>query len=202
MQKYFYWFPSYLGVIIGLFILKNAWAGVFGFHFGILLALIIARPNISLTILFKSKNLKWVLINIFVCGSSGFVIYSARSLFGITENISGQLAELGLNKSTLIPFIAYFSLVNPFLEEYFWRAIFGSETKSFYFGDLAYAGYHGLVLFGKIHPLAVIFALACLTFIGWLWRQVKRQDEGLLAPVLGHMAADFSVMMAVYFLVI
>jgi len=202
MQKYFYWLPPYFGVLIGLLILKNAWAGVLGFHLGILLSLILAKPNISPKILFKSKNIKWVLINIFLCGSSGFVIYFARSLFGITENISLQLAELELNKSTLIPFIVYFSLVNPFLEEYFWRAVFGSETKSFYFGDLAYAGYHGLVLFGKIHPFAIIFAFVCLTIISWFWRQVQRQEEGLLAPVLGHMMADFSIMIAVYFLII
>lgn len=115
-MKYLYWLPPYLCVYIGLYLLENAWAGVLGFHFGILLVLIIKRPKVLPTILFKSKNLKWILINTFICGSSGFVIYYARSLFGITDNISVQLAELGLNKSTLIPFIAYFSLVNPFLE--------------------------------------------------------------------------------------
>ena len=34
--------------------------------------------------------------------------------------------------------------------------------------------------------------------MGWFWRQISREDEGLLAAVLGHMAADFSILFAVY----
>jgi len=37
-----------------------------------------------------------------------------------------------------------------------------------------------------------------LILAGWFWRQIAREDQGLLAPVLGHMAADFTILMAVY----
>ena len=58
---------------------------------------------------------------------------------------------MGLSSSTSwLLFIAYFSLVNPFIEEYFWRGVLGSNTKKFYIGDLVYAGYHALVLWGKV----------------------------------------------------
>jgi hypothetical protein len=39
----------------------------------------------------------------------------------------------------------------------------------------------------------VVFVLA-----GWFWRQHAPAEEGLLATVLGHMAADFTILMAVY----
>jgi hypothetical protein len=89
-------------------------------------------------------------------------------------------------------------VVNPFIEEYFWRAQFGSETKGFYMGDVLYACYHGLVLVGRAPWLVIILALISLTFVGWLWRQIVREEEGLLIPVTCHMAADFSVMTSVY----
>ncbi len=97
---------------------------------------------------------------------------------------------------------AYFSLINPLLEEYFWRAFLGSDTKGFYIGDLLYAGYHALVLINKVSYFTIIFSIACLTFVGWLWRKIKREDDGLLAPVLGHMAADISILTAVYLIII
>ncbi len=46
--------------------------------------------------------------------------------------------------------------------------------------------------------LLVFVVPAILVLAGWLWRQLAREDGGLLAPVLGHMAADFTILMAIY----
>lgn len=172
-----------------------------GFHGAILLVLLIARPNIPINILFKARHFKWILRIAVLCAASGFAVYYLYPFFGTAEDLRVQLDAIGLNDSTWPWLIAYFSLVNPFIEEYFWRAYLGSDTKNFYVGDLIYAGYHGLVLMGKAHLIMIFVALGCLTFVGWLWRQIYRQNEGLLIPVLGHMLADFSVMMAVYLMV-
>jgi hypothetical protein len=43
-----------------------------------------------------------------------------------------------------------------------------------------------------------LFALTLLVLAGWFWRQIYREDKGLLAPALGHMAADFTILLAVY----
>ena len=67
-----------------------------------------------------------------------------------------------------------------------------------YPSDFLYAGFHGLVLMGKVQTGAVVYSLVVLVLAGWFWRQIARADEGLLAPVLGHMAADFTILMAVY----
>jgi len=57
-----------------------------------------------------------------------------------------------------------------------------------------------LVLWGRVHPLSILFAVTILISAGWLWRQFSREDEGLLAAVLGHMVADFSILMVVYWM--
>jgi membrane protease YdiL (CAAX protease family) len=95
-------------------------------------------------------------------------------------------------------FIAYFSLVNPFIEEYFWRGVLGDNSKKPTLGDFIYAGYHTIILWGKVNPFSILFAVTILTSAGWLWRQIAREDDGLLAPVLGHMAADFTILLTIY----
>jgi hypothetical protein len=162
------------------------------------LILFVSQPIPSPSILLKSRDFKWVIFNILLCGLSGFGVYYLRPFVGLTSDFAAQMAEFGLHASSMPAFIMYFSLVNPFLEEYFWRAFLGSDTKGFFIGDLLYAGYHAIILINRVSLFAVLFTIACLTFMGWLWRQTKRVQNGLLASALGHMAADFSILMAVY----
>lgn len=188
----------YFAVWVGLFFFKNAWATLLGFHLAILLALVYLRPTLPLNVFFKPAKTKHVLSSILICGSSGLGLYLLWDVFGIVDDLREQLATIGLSGSTWFLFIAYFSLANPFFEEYFWRAVLGSDTKQFYIGDLIYAGYHVLVVWNKAHPLSILFMIFVLTYAGWFWRQLYRRDGSLLAPVLGHMVADLSILLAVY----
>ena len=189
--------PPYLAVWAGLFLLKSAWLSLIGFHLAILLTLAVARPEIPVRILFQSRSPKWILINVLLCGMSGVGLYFLWDLFGMAADLPAQLRSIGLTSSSWIWFIAYFSLVNPFIEEYFWRAYLGSGTRGVYPGDLVFAGYHGLILAGKTRSPSIVFALVCLVFIAWFWRQSRRADGGLLAAGLGHMAADLSILVCV-----
>ncbi len=192
--------PPYLFVYAGLFLFKSAWVAMLGFHLAILLTISVLRPRIPLNILFKTNHPQWIFPAVLLCSSGGVLIYCLYPLLGDPNVLASQLAELGLEKASWFGFIAYFSLINPCVEEYFWRASFGSETKGLYAGDLFYAGYHGLVLAGRTPAWLIFLALTCLVFVGWLWRQVRREDEGLLIPVMSHLAADLSVMIGVYLL--
>jgi hypothetical protein len=187
----------YLAVWAGLFLFKSAWLTLIGFHVAILLALAVVRPAIPINILFKSKSPKWILISVFFCATSGIGLYFLWNVFDVAHDLPSQLQSIGLNSSSWPPFIAYFSLVNPWVEEYFWRGIFGSVTKKLTVIDVVFAGYHALVLWGRVHPLSILFAVIILTSAGWLWRQFTREDGGLLAAALGHMAADFSILMVI-----
>src|SRR5262245_14283517 len=113
--------PAYLAVIVGLFWFRHAWGALLGFHLAILASLFYAKPNIPIAVLIKSTNTKWVIFSILLCGSSGVSLYFLWPLFGIPNNISEQTISLGLNPYNWLFFIGYFALVNPFIEEYFWR---------------------------------------------------------------------------------
>ncbi len=189
---------AYLAVGLGLFVFHSAWGALAGFHIAILISLLIARPKLPVSILLKSTNIKWIVLSVLLCGSSGVSLYFLWDKFRFANDLPAQVESLGLNSITWLPFIAYFALVNPFVEEYFWRGHFGSPTKSLYLYDFIYSSFHALILIGKVHTGSIVLGLAVLVFAGWLWRELAREDQGLLAPVLGHMAADFAILVAVY----
>ena len=188
----------YLAVWAGLFFVKNAWFALIAFHAAILLALTVIRPVVPVNILFKSKSTKWVLFSVIFCSTSGVGLYFLWNVFDVAADLPAQLLSLGLDSTTWFPFIAYFSLVNPFVEEYFWRGVLGSTTRTLYIGDAVFAGYHAMILWGRVNPFSIVFAVIILVSAGWLWRQLFRKDHGLLAAVLGHMVADFSILLTIY----
>jgi membrane protease YdiL (CAAX protease family) len=188
----------YVAVGVGLFLFRTAWSSLLTFHIAILISLLIAKPNIPLSILFTGRGIKWILVSILLCGSSGVTLYFFWDKFGIANDLAAHVEAMGLSASTWIPFITYFTLVNPVLEEYFWRGYLGSPTTNFYLSDFLYAGFHGLILLNKAQPSMIVYSLVLLVLAGWFWRQIVRADGGLLAPVLGHMMADFTILMAVY----
>lgn len=199
-KKWFTPILPYLAVWAGLFLFKSAWFTLIGFHIAILFALAVVRPNIPINILFKSSHPKWVLISALFCATSGLGLYLLWDKFIISPDLPVQLQSLGLNSSSWFSFIAYFSLVNPFVEEYYWRGVLGTDTKNLQLIDLVYAGYHALILWGRVHPLSILIAVMILISAGWLWRQFSREDNGLLAAALGHMAADFSILLTIYWM--
>lgn len=188
----------YLAVGFGLFILHSAWGALLGFHLAIIISLWLAKPPLPVSFLFQRHSFKWILLSILLCGSSGITLYFIWNSFGITSDIAAQTESFGLNAHTWFPFMAYFTLINPFIEEYFWRGYLGSSTKSVHISDFLYAGFHGLILINQVQITFIIYSLLLLVIAGWFWRQIQRNDQGLLAPVLGHMAADFTILLAIF----
>ena len=189
---------AYLAVGLGLFRFHSAWAALLGFHVAMTVSLLIAKPGIPIAILFKNTKKRWSILSILLCGSSGITLYFLWDYFGVANDLPAQLESLGLNSSTWLLFIVYFVLVNPFIEEYFWRGYLGNAKNNFHVYDFIYAGYHVLVLIGKLHFASIIFSFVVLTLAGWLWRQLAREDGGLLASALGHAAGDLTLLLTIW----
>jgi len=192
----------YLSISIGFFWVRSAWVTLLGFHAAMIVSLIIARPNLSLLTLFKNTNPKWIIVSILPCALSGVCLYFLRSYFGFAPDLHAQLEAIGLTTQTWLPFIIYAVLVNPVIEEYFWRGYLGSAAKGLNIFDLVFASYHILVLIGKANLPAIVLIVIVLTFAAWCWRQIAHESGGLLAPVLGHMAADLTILLAIHRMVI
>ena len=188
----------YLAVAIGIFWIHNAFWALFGFHVAILFSLLLVRSSVPIKILFQSKDVRWVILSIFLCGSSGISLYLLWPYFDVSADLPRIIESFGLSSSTWPIFIAYFVLVNPLFEEYLWRGYLGSPTRRLYPSDFFYAGFHGLILMDRMQVSAILYSLMVLVLAGWFWRQLARINEGLLAPLLGHMAADFTILMAIY----
>ena len=188
----------YVAVGVGLFFVRNALGALVLFHIASVISVLITKSHIPIKILVTSYDIKWILISVFLCGSSGITLYFLWDKFGIAADLAQRVKEMGLTHATWFWFIAYFTLANPWIEEYFWRGFLGSTTENFYISDFLYAGFHGLILMNKVQASMIVYSLALLVLAGWFWRQIARADQGLLASVLGHMAADFSILMAVY----
>jgi membrane protease YdiL (CAAX protease family) len=189
---------AYLAIGLGLFVFHHAWGALLAFHLAIVLSLLIAKPDLPLSILGRSRDRKWILLSILLCGSSGVTLYYLWNAFGLVADLSTQVQSLGLNERTWPPFIAYFVMVNPFIEEYFWRGYLGDPTYAPHRSDFLYAGFHALIILGKVRTGTIFYALLVLVLAGWFWRQIMREDQGLLASVLGHMAADLTIALAIY----
>ena len=112
------------------FLFRNAWLSLLLFHFAIIVSILIAKPDTSLKILLTSRSLKWSLLTMILCGSTGITLYFFWDKFGIASNVSADVEAMGLSSSNWIPFIAYFTLVNPFVEEYFWRAFWAANRRT------------------------------------------------------------------------
>jgi membrane protease YdiL (CAAX protease family) len=197
-MKWFTPILPYLAVAIGVFWLQHAVAALLGFHVAIILSVLLARSPIPVHTLLKSQDIRWVILNVLLCCCSGVSLYFFWSYFEVMGDISAHIESFGLTSVTWPIFITYFVLVNPLIEEYFWRGYLGSLTRGLYPSDFLYAGFHGLVLMGRVQTIAILYSLIVLVLAGWFWRQIARADGGLLAPALGHMAADFTILMAIY----
>lgn len=199
-KKWFAVIPPYFAVWVGIFLFHSAWGALVGFHLTILASLVWLKPKPEIGALFRASKWRYILGNVLLCTLGGFALYILRDWLGSGQVLREQVHQLGLDGAVWFGFIAYFVLINPIVEEYFWRGVLGSETRLPFWGDVIFAGYHIMIVWNKIYPPAILLVVAALIFAGWMWRQIYRKEKSLLAPVLGHAAADFSILMTVYWL--
>jgi hypothetical protein len=102
------------------------------------------------------------------------------------------LAELGLIGAGWGWYLVEFSLINPVLEELFWRGRprGGAASRA---ADVTFAGYHVLVLALFLPAPWVFVAFAMVWFAARLWRLITARTGDLATAVLSHAAAAVGV---------
>ena len=116
----------------------------------------------------------------------------------VTQTDMGTwLDDYHLSKWSLVLMIPYFGLVHPLLEQIHWQPL---RTDSGW-SHPAFAGYHLIVLWSllSIPWLLLCFVLLTGASFAWKW-MASRQNGSLTAPMLSHIFADLSLVVATWML--
>jgi hypothetical protein len=188
----------YITVGIGLLVLHNVWIAMLGYHAGMVIILLLSGSKFDFKLILKSTNKRITLIAVGFGAAGGILMYILWPLLAVPADIGIYLKTVGLTTFSWPFFLAYFILINPWIEEYYWRGFLGSNLKRPVVNDMFFAGYHILVLMGKIEVLWLVICFVCLIAGAWFWRQSDRWSQGLLSSTTSHIAADCTIMFAIF----
>mmetsp|Transcript_3463 Transcript_3463/g.7192 ORF Transcript_3463/g.7192 Transcript_3463/m.7192 type:complete len:99 (-) Transcript_3463:2004-2300(-) len=90
--------------------------------------------------------------------------------------------------------MVYFSIVNPIIEELFWRVFLAQSLPTFVV-SACYAAYHVLVVYKFAGALRAVIAFPCLAILGLAFQIIKTRF-GLVTAISVHSALDASAMLA------
>lgn len=187
----------YIAVGAGLLIFHSAWVAIIGYHIGMLVVVLVAKPGVPVT-LFKSNNYRTPIIAAMVGASGGVLMYLLWPLLSVPDDTNLYVRTIGLTGETWPLFLVYYIAINPLIEEYYWRGCLGSNSKRMELNDFLWAGYHLIVLAGKMAIPWLIVVFLVLSAGAWFWRQINRLSEGLLPSTVSHIAADITTIFVIY----
>lgn len=188
---------AYTGVLSGLYLFNSGWAAIIGYHVAMILLITVGKGWSSASELLRGWKSTPAAAMISLCALSGLLIYLLWSWIKLAQlDLGVALRDLGLEGIAWWPFVVYYSLVNPWIEELFWRGWYPDQLARPFIADLLFAGYHVFVLFLFVGTSWAILAFATLTAAARIWRSLRRRYQGLLIPVTSHMMADVSIIAA------
>ncbi|MCK4415082.1 MAG: hypothetical protein KAY32_16240 [Candidatus Eisenbacteria sp.] len=191
----------YAAVLIGLYWLGSAWVAILLYHAGMGIFLLRCGSSKQRPGLLQGWSAAaGTVLSVTCAGTGPLLILLWPTAAGESHNISAILAAFGLHGGAWWLFAAYYVIVHPLLEEAFWRGAQFSGHRGVALGDVAFAGYHALVLQYFLSPPWVLASVVSLLFVAWIWRRVGARYGGLAIPVVSHAAAGLSTMLAAYIL--
>lgn len=133
------------------------------------------------------------------------LLVNSPAMADAPARIRAKLAEF--NAATPARFwalIAFLSIINSFLEEYYWRwFVFGRLRKyvplfaAIVISSLAFMGHHVIVLDvyfpGRFWSAVVPFSLA-IAFGGAVWAWLYHKSGSIVGPWISHLIVDVAVM--------
>jgi hypothetical protein len=192
----------YAAVLLGLYVLRNAWATILLYHVGMVTLLRLGGQEGLLRAVRQGWSAPAAVVIGIVFATCGLLL---ALLWGTISREHVDLAETltSLHLSGLYwwVFVAYYVTVHPVLEEIFWRGYFPRVHRSPVVLDVAFAGYHVLVLCIFIKLPWVLVSFGVLLFASWSWRQLVARYSGLGVAIASHAAADLSVIAVIEYLI-
>jgi membrane protease YdiL (CAAX protease family) len=193
-----------LAVSIGLHLLHNAWIAIFLYHAGMLGFMAGDRQLRPIAQRLKAGFALYPFLALSAfCMFSGVLIYMLWPwMYTSTTPFNIRLAQYSMGPASYVPFVLYFSLIHPVIEESYWRGWFAhrGQALSPILQDLAFAAFHVSVVIIFITPAWTLVAFMVLATMGSTWRAVERRFKGLSMPILSHAAADFTIIVAGFLL--
>jgi hypothetical protein len=184
----------YVAVLIGLYAFKNAWIAIGLYHLGIVFFLVFGNRHSLLKKIHKGWNYKIAATSIIISVTTFYLVYILWEYIQLENfRLDTALVGFGLHGASWFFFMIYFSTVQPFLEELYWRGYMGYNHKFFSWTDLAFAGYHILVLCLFIKWFWLVIAFIVLAVAAFGFRRIAYKLEGLAVPLLLHIVADVSI---------
>ncbi len=187
----------YLAVLVGLDGFESGWLAFGLYHVGIVTVLALAgRLRMSRSLL-AGWHSGVALMAVSAGAAGGLLIWALWPQLGAASDLRARLGGIGLAGTAWTTFVAYHVLINPWLEELFWRGLLGGAARHPTVSDVAFAGYHILVLVRFVAWPWPLVAFAVLVGAAWTWRRIADCFGGLLIPVLSHMSANAGILLAV-----
>lgn len=193
----------YIAILFGLFVFKNAFIAISFYYVGIMIFSSTTGGSRFIKSIFSGWDIRIAVFAVIMGGLSGVIVYSMWNVSALESIILKDVfAEYGLKGIRIYFFAALAIVVNPAIEEVFWRGLLGVKDRRINWLDAAFAGYHVPALLLVIKPLMAIPSFITLCGAGWGLRFIKNNLGGLLVPYLAHLAADMSIVAAIYFIII
>lgn len=142
-------------------------------------------------------------------GSIGATVIIAGAFFALRSlidfgNISSNLkVNYGVTALTY-PFIALaIVLINPFIEEYFWRGfvfrVFNKYWRGYWTG-LLFALHHVIIIAGWFNWWQFLLVTVFLAIIGILFNWVYKKTDSIYATLITHTVADLVIVIIGFFI--
>ncbi len=187
----------FAAILLGLYLLHNAWAAMLLYHLGMVLILALNRQANRLGAVRSGWNPGAAAIACVMCAASGLLFLLLWRTVSLDHmGLRTSLGDLGLSGTSWWVFSAYYVTVHPLLEEVFWRGYLASGSRGPTWPDFAFAGYHVLVLVFFIKFPWTLVAFVVLFTAAWSWRLLAMKRRGLAVPILSHVVADLSIVLA------
>ena len=192
----------YAAVFLGLYVLRNAWAAILLYHLSMVTLLKLGG---------QMKLLRTVRWGWSIPAAAGIgIVFSTGVLLMVPlwDTISREHLDLAKTLTSFHlsglywwMFVAYYVTVHPVLEEIYWRGYSAKTHRSPGVTDIAFAGYHVLVLVLFIKWPWVLVSFGVLWLASWSWRMLATRYSGPGVSIASHAAADLSVMAVAEYLI-